>query len=234
MEKWISMVETFCTDPSREKEFNDFYNNTHLPDVLKTPGFMAARRYAIKESRYGRGKYLTIFEIETDDIDKTIAIRHERREQEKEQGRAPAVAVPGLILPVWRDIIFKQIHELTSDGPFKTGNWINTVELLLADPSREKEFNDAYNNTHLPDILNTPGYLAVRRFIYEEPRNGRGKYLAVFEIETDDIDKTMATRRERREQEKGQGHSMGQIVPNAFIPFWHDIQFKKIYELSNK
>ena len=43
MEKWINMVEVFCTDPSREKEFNDFLDNVHMPDVLKTPGFVSVR-----------------------------------------------------------------------------------------------------------------------------------------------------------------------------------------------
>ncbi|MFC1981603.1 hypothetical protein ACFLVN_05125 [Chloroflexota bacterium] len=78
MEKWINMVENFCTDPSREDEFNDFYNNVRLPDIMQTPGFLAARRYIIKEPRNGRGKYMVVYEIETDDIDKTMAIRRQR------------------------------------------------------------------------------------------------------------------------------------------------------------
>ncbi|MFC1981602.1 hypothetical protein ACFLVN_05120 [Chloroflexota bacterium] len=144
------------------------------------------------------------------------------------------MAVPGLFLSTWSDVLFKQILERTNDGPFKTGNWINTVELLLADPSREKELNEAYNNIHLPDILSSPGYQAARRYTIKEPRNGRGTYLAIYEIETDDMDKTMATRLQRREQERQRGHGLGQLVPNSFVHSWGDVQFKKIYELSNK
>ena len=234
MQKWINMVENFCTDPSREDEFNDFYNNVHLPDILKTPGFLAARRYVTEKPRNGRGKYLAIYDIETDDIDKTMATRRQRREQEKEQGRSAAMAVPGLILSAWSDVLFKQIYEATSGGPFKMGNWINMVELLLANPSREKALHDAYNNIHLVDILKSPGYLGARRYVIKEPRNGRGTFLAIYEIETDDMEKTMTTRLQLRQQERNQGRGLAEMAPNSFLHFWGDVQFEKIYELSNK
>ena len=86
MEKWISFGKLICADPSREKEFNDFYDNVHVPNVLKAPGFVAATRYTIKEPMNGRGRYLTIWEIETDDIDKTMAVRREMRKKEDERG----------------------------------------------------------------------------------------------------------------------------------------------------
>lgn len=114
MERWINMVEVTCADPSREEEFNDWYDNVHLPDVLKTPGFVAARRYITKEYRDGRGKYLAIYEIETDDIDKTMALRREIRQKEAEQGRSHSNALPNLLIHSWKDVLFKQITERTS------------------------------------------------------------------------------------------------------------------------
>ena len=112
--------------------------------------------------------------------------------------------------------------------------WINMVENFCTDPSRENEFNNFYNNVHVPDVLSSPGYLAAKRYIIKEPRNGRGTYLAIYEIETDDMDKTMTTRLQRREQERQQGRKLDQMVPNSFVPYWSDVQFKKIYEVSNK
>ncbi len=111
MEKWINMVETYCADPLREKEFNDWYDNFHLPDALETPGFLAARRYAIREPRDGRGKYLAIYEIETENIAKTMATRLEFREKEKGQGRSASVMIPNLLIHSWSDVIFKQMSE---------------------------------------------------------------------------------------------------------------------------
>ena len=107
MPRWLNMVETNCVDASREEEFNDWYNNIHLPDVLETPGFVTARRYSQKEFRDGRGKYLALYEIETDDIDKTIALRREKRDRERAQGR-----YRDLHVPIWRDVLYRQIFGL--------------------------------------------------------------------------------------------------------------------------
>ncbi len=108
MEKWISFGELICADPSREKEFNDFYDNVHVPNVLKAPGFVAATRYTIKEPMNGRGRYLTIWEIETDDIDKTMAIRREMRKKEDERGE---YIIHDLFISIWHDVLFRQISE---------------------------------------------------------------------------------------------------------------------------
>ncbi len=40
MEKWYFAVYTNCLDASREKEFNEWYDNIHLPDVFEVPGFV--------------------------------------------------------------------------------------------------------------------------------------------------------------------------------------------------
>jgi predicted Fe-Mo cluster-binding NifX family protein len=234
MEKWIQAVETLCADPSQENEFNDWYNNTHLPEALSCPGFLAARRYVIKEPHFGRGKYLAIYEIETDDIDKTMTTRVRHLEQEEKRGRSASVAIPNLLVLVWQDVLFKQIHELTKNGPFKMGNWIDTVELLPTDPSQEKKLNDVYNNIHLADALKTPGFLGARRYVAERPCQGRGKYLTMYQIETDDIDKTVAIAHEGIEYERTVGRALNQMVPNSYIVIWRDIIFQKIYEMSHK
>jgi hypothetical protein len=57
-----------------------------LPDILETPGFVAARRYEMKEFRNGRRKYFAIYEVETDDIDKTMVVRLGKRKREIDWG----------------------------------------------------------------------------------------------------------------------------------------------------
>lgn len=73
MERWLLTVESNCYDPSREKEFNDWYNNIHLPDILETPGFVRAVRYENTNPAEGQGKFLAMYEIETDDLARTLA-----------------------------------------------------------------------------------------------------------------------------------------------------------------
>lgn len=56
----------------REDDYNDWYDNEHLDDVLKVEGFVAAQRFRLapmnpaQESPYG---YLAIYEVESDDLD---------------------------------------------------------------------------------------------------------------------------------------------------------------------
>jgi hypothetical protein len=67
------------TNPSegREDEFNDWYTNTHLPDVLKIPGIVAAQRFGLSPVQRMEPplpwSYFAIYEIETDDLAATIA-----------------------------------------------------------------------------------------------------------------------------------------------------------------
>lgn len=88
MAKWLLEVRTNCSDPSREKEYNDWYDKIHLPDVMEIPGFIRSTRsvnpdFSSRES----GKFLATYEIETDGISKTLAKVDENMVRWKEQGR---------------------------------------------------------------------------------------------------------------------------------------------------
>jgi hypothetical protein len=57
----------------RDDEFNEWYEQQHLDDVLRVPGFVAAQRFRLSGGQSGTHRYLAIYEIETDDIDATNA-----------------------------------------------------------------------------------------------------------------------------------------------------------------
>ena len=105
MEKWIYTVQTDCTDPSKEKEFNDWYDNIHLPDLLKMPGFIGAKRYEIGEPVEGEGKYLALYQIETDDIGLVMDDMRENVSKLNEQGRMSDLT------QVVKRVLYKQITE---------------------------------------------------------------------------------------------------------------------------
>ena len=71
MERWLLVAESNCSDPSRVKEFNQWYDGIHVPDMLETEGFISATRYETVSPTEGRGKFLALYEIETDDIEQT-------------------------------------------------------------------------------------------------------------------------------------------------------------------
>ena len=56
----------------RDDEFNDWYTNVHLPDVLAVDGFVAAQRFRLADAqlqpdRPAPHRYLAVYDIEADD-----------------------------------------------------------------------------------------------------------------------------------------------------------------------
>ena len=87
MAKWVFIVEVNCADPAREGEFNDWYTNTHLADMLSVPHFIKATRYENIESSEKKPKYVAIYEIETDDIKEADRVLREYVARWKAEGR---------------------------------------------------------------------------------------------------------------------------------------------------
>lgn len=229
MQRWINLVETFC-NPAREDEYNDWYDNVHVPDILATPGFVRARRFVHKELRDGRGKYMAMYEIESDDIDATMRLRRERRAEETRRGRSSASRGDNFGFRLWLDVLFREFFVQTSPqgATGASGKWVNFVEQECT-PGREAEYHDWYNNLHIPDILRTPGFVGARRYEIQEPRDGRGRYLAVYEIESDDIEATMKVRLARRNEEAKAGRSSANR-PGMNRPVWRDVLWQQILD----
>lgn len=63
--------------PGRDDEFNDWYSNVHLGDVLKLPGVKAAQRFSLAETQHRAGphpwSYMAVYEIDIDDIADTLS-----------------------------------------------------------------------------------------------------------------------------------------------------------------
>jgi hypothetical protein len=88
MAKAIVLVFTNCADPAREAEFNQWYNETHIPDMLQAEGFVAATRYQVLgEPGPGQGKFLAVYEVEADELGKAFAGVQKRLAEVTAQGR---------------------------------------------------------------------------------------------------------------------------------------------------
>ncbi len=64
------------------------------------------------------------------------------------------------------------------------------VALSNAAQGRDDDYNEWYNTQHMPDVLAVPGFVSAERLtcIGEGPH----RYLAIYEIETDDIGAVLA------------------------------------------
>lgn len=73
MPKGMLLVQSRPADPAREDEFNDWYTNTHIPEVCAVPGIVAARRYKVHDPG-GVGTeagpvYVAVYELDSDDLE---------------------------------------------------------------------------------------------------------------------------------------------------------------------
>lgn len=50
-----------------EETFNRWYEDVHMPDVLKQSGFLSAQRYTVIDATSARTRYVAAYEVECDD-----------------------------------------------------------------------------------------------------------------------------------------------------------------------
>ena len=106
---------------------------------------------------------------------------------------------------------------------------MGTYKLLVltnAVKGRDDEFNKWYDNQHIPDALAVPGYMAAQRFALADVQMPGApaspwRYLAIYEIETNDLKATMTESMsragtERMPQSDAADHTSSAIF--AFTP----------------
>ena len=60
------MLVTVDIPPEREDAWNAWYNDEHVPDILRCPGFHGVRRF---RSVQGNGtRYVTIYDVESPEV----------------------------------------------------------------------------------------------------------------------------------------------------------------------
>lgn len=89
--EWLYLLESHNTDPTREAEFNRWYDEVDIPDVLQVPGFKRARRGRVLDivniTGKVKGEYIAIYDIETDDIEHSISELYAAAREMSARGR---------------------------------------------------------------------------------------------------------------------------------------------------
>jgi hypothetical protein len=60
----INIVATVC-DPKKDAEFNKWYNEVHIPMLLKFKGLKKVTRFGIIDDKAPQAKYLAVYEYDT-------------------------------------------------------------------------------------------------------------------------------------------------------------------------
>jgi hypothetical protein len=67
------------------------------------------------------------------------------------------------------------------------------LETRPVSPDREEEYHKWYNDTHLAEVVSVEGIVSARRFA---PIDGNGPFIAIYELDCDDLDAVVARMRE--------------------------------------
>jgi hypothetical protein len=162
-------------DPQHEDGFNRWYDEEHVADLLKVPGFLSAGRYVALK---GGPKYLAFYELDSPDVLRSAAfldVRH--RPSPLGLQYAPGRIGRNYILNGYRQIFPSRTHPIEQTrepAPFLQ------MGRIAIPAAVEEEFNDWYNTAYIPPYLAVPGCLGARRFV---ALDGQPKYLTLYEFE---------------------------------------------------
>jgi hypothetical protein len=173
------LFASFDYSPAQEDEFNDWYDQEHVPERLRVPGFLNAQRWVGDENPKIA---VATYDLETHAVMNSPAYQ----------------AVGGANGSVWtkritaiakRLVRFEGIQILPGGvtGPAEANGLL--VASMDVDPEYEAEFNDWYNREHLPQLGAVPGVLAARRFQAAGQDVDR-KYLALYHLTSPDVSRS--------------------------------------------
>jgi hypothetical protein len=91
------MVVTTSPAEGREADYNQWYDEEHIPALLSLPGFVSARRFRVHGEAAGP-TYLAIYELEADDLNAPVAALRARNTPDRARGpEVLATSPPGSV-----------------------------------------------------------------------------------------------------------------------------------------
>lgn len=94
----LFIIESNCTSSEREREFNEWYDRIHIPDLLGTKLFHTAHRFRSLAGQEG-GTYLAIYETSGNPLEAVEGFARNHRPKLKAAGR-----LSDIIDITWRGI----------------------------------------------------------------------------------------------------------------------------------
>jgi hypothetical protein len=187
--------------PGHEAEFNDWYTNTHMGDLVQLQGWMGAQRFRMLPSvqprlsaaGYGHG-YLIIWDLEENDANPALARMTAAIAGGKSRLGAAFNYTPGAGANGTFEVLGPRITRPDGKGPTlpdpadnKTPRPNRYVLMDFANPlpGKDAEFEKGVDQS-IRSVLMLPGWMAAQRFrMADTPGRPsvKPKYLTVWETE---------------------------------------------------
>ncbi len=116
----LLVVLTHPTTPMVEDEYNDWYSNNHLQDVMLSKGFPSANRYRQKHVLVGKlPPYVALYQADHTPEDAQEAYATKNRELDNGSGMGNDWTLsPGMALSIDWWSYYRKIHEAGSPSPY--------------------------------------------------------------------------------------------------------------------
>jgi hypothetical protein len=168
----------------REEEYQDWYANTHIVEMVGAPSVLSAKLHTVTDARTPtKWRHCALYELKGDPAEAMAAVF----EHGKAGNMTPSTAgdTPSRLLAIATPIAERQ-----GDRPADPDNHLF---LVLTNPTAgmEEEYNRWYNDQHVPDVLGVDGFVGVQRFKLSAAPGGEApywNYVAFYEIDRDKVD----------------------------------------------
>ena len=166
----------------QEEEFNRWYNEEHVEDLLSIPGVLNAARY---EAISGGPKYLACYELESPDVIESDAYQKQRANRSDWSKRmSPTVIATSFVRNVYGQLFPVEVSQATAESDMAPSLQIGRMDV----PAEiEEEFNHWYNTVFVPGFESVPGCIRGRRYT---AALGEPKYATVYEFEHETVNKS--------------------------------------------
>jgi hypothetical protein len=163
-----------------EADFNKWYNEEHLTELMSVPGILDAARY---EAVSSGPKHLACYEIESTDVFETEAFKNRPVTEWAKRSGVSAVGsnrIGNRYEMIYPGALTSEISQSGMAPALQIGR-------MDIGPADEDEWNQWYSGVYVPNYMKVPGCIRGRRW---KSVLGEPKYLTVYEFEHEDVSKS--------------------------------------------
>jgi hypothetical protein len=155
--------------PEREAELNDWYDNEHLPGLVALPGFLLGRRYVCEGAI---PKYFAWYDVADEKVEPGADLA-----QYIANPTPQFLRIVGML--EHRERMNFRLMRDVGDTAQADAPWLYIVHTDIP-PHIAAEYNEWYDQEHLPRLVTVPGVLRARR--YDRVSGPGPRYLTAYEL----------------------------------------------------
>ena len=186
----LLLVQMTCAREHLEP-FTLWYNS-HLPNLLRIPGYQWAQRYVNLD---GGIRFTALYGIRSEeDLQSLLQFGGPGLHPMATSEFSVFSTLQGISNPVSN--VYEQISGAPLRDPLLLSDRPLSIVTADVDPAHEAEWDRWYSESHLPGVLAVPGYACGARFRrLDHPAltefNTGPKYLAIYECESEEVIPTL-------------------------------------------